>query len=53
MSPLSTPAGALRAGERLNSVTLHSLDGSTEAEFVPEANLVCSSLRYLGAEYLH
>jgi DNA-binding CsgD family transcriptional regulator len=34
-------------------VALRSVDGSTEAEFVPAANMIRSSLRYLGAEYLH
>jgi aldose 1-epimerase len=53
MSSLITQAVQLPAPERLESVTLRSVDGSTEAEFVPEANMVCSSLRYLGAEYLH
>jgi aldose 1-epimerase len=45
-----TPVGAT---ERVESVVLRSVDGSTEAEFVPDASMVCSSLRYLGAEYLH
>jgi galactose mutarotase-like enzyme len=39
--------------DRADSVTLRSVDGSAEAEFVPEANMVCRSLRHLGAEYLH
>jgi galactose mutarotase-like enzyme len=34
------------------TVTLISADGDTEAEFVPEANMVCSSLRHRGAEWL-
>lgn len=53
MSSLITHADPVPATERLDSVTLRSVDGSTEAEFVPETNMVCSSLRYLGAEYLH
>jgi aldose 1-epimerase len=53
MSSLITHAAPVPATRRLDSVTLRSVDGSTEAEFVPEANMVCCSLRYLGAEYLH
>ncbi|HET7051296.1 MAG TPA: aldose 1-epimerase [Solirubrobacteraceae bacterium] len=34
------------------TVTLTSADGGTEAEFVPEANMVCCSLRYRGVEWL-
>ena len=34
------------------TVTLTSPDGDTEAEFVPEANMVCHSLRHRGAEWL-
>ena len=34
------------------TVTLTSPDGGTEAEFVPEANMVCHSLRHGGAEWL-
>jgi aldose 1-epimerase len=53
MSPLITHAAPVPSAGRLDSVTLRSVDGSTKAEFVPEANMVCGSLRYLGAEYLH
>jgi aldose 1-epimerase len=35
-----------------STVTITSPDGETEAEFVPEANLVCCSLRHRGAEFL-
>lgn len=35
-----------------SSVKITSPDGETEAEFVPEANLVCCSLRHRGAELL-
>jgi galactose mutarotase-like enzyme len=35
-----------------HTVTLTSPDGGTEAEFVPEANMVCCSLRHRGAEWL-
>ncbi len=35
-----------------STVTITSPDGETEAEFVPEANLVCCSLRHRGAELL-
>jgi galactose mutarotase-like enzyme len=34
------------------TVTLTSPDGGTEAEFVPEANMICCSLRHHGAEWL-
>jgi aldose 1-epimerase len=34
------------------TVTLTSPDGGTETDFVPEANMVCCSLRYRGAEWL-
>jgi aldose 1-epimerase len=34
------------------TVTLSSPDGDTVAEFVPEANMVCRSLRHRGAEWL-
>ena len=53
MSSLTSHATSVEAPERVESVTLRSVDGSTEAEFVPEANMICSSLRYLGKEYLH
>jgi len=48
-----TDSGASRAAaDGFDSITLRSPDGSTEAEFVPAANMVCCSLRYDGAEYL-
>jgi galactose mutarotase-like enzyme len=53
MSSLTSQAAPLPAPERADCITLRSLDGSTKAEFVPGANMVCGSLRYLGAEYLH
>jgi aldose 1-epimerase len=53
MSSLTSHAAPLPATERADCITLRSLDGSTKAEFVPGANMVCGSLRYLGAEYLH
>ena len=53
MSSFTSHATSVRAAERVESVALRSVDGSTEAEFVPEANMICSSLRYLGAEHLH
>lgn len=34
------------------TVTLTSPDGNTEAEFVPDANMVCYSLRHRGTEWL-
>ncbi len=49
MSSLITHPTAVRTG----ALTLRSADGSTEADFVPGANMICSSLRYFGAEYLH
>jgi len=36
----------------LSTVTISSPDGETEAEFAPEANLVCCSLRVRGEELL-
>ena len=53
MSSLTSHAAPAPATERADCITLRSPDGSTEAEFVPGANMVCVSLRYLGAEYLH
>ena len=53
MSLVTSHATSVGATERVESVVLRSADGSTEAEFVPGANLLCSSLRYLGYEYLH
>jgi len=38
--------------EGLDSITLTSADGSTTAEFVPDANLVCCSLAVDGVERL-
>jgi aldose 1-epimerase len=35
------------------SVTIASPQDVTRAEFVPEANLVCASLRHAGVEHLH
>jgi aldose 1-epimerase len=35
-----------------STVIITSPDGETEAEFVPEANMVCCSLRHRGAELL-
>jgi galactose mutarotase-like enzyme len=34
------------------TVTLTSPDGGTEAQFIPEANMICCSLRHRGAEWL-
>ena len=53
MSSVISRPTAVPVRERVESVLLRSVDGSTEAEFVPGANMICSSLRYLGAEYLH
>jgi galactose mutarotase-like enzyme len=36
----------------LESITLRSGDGRTEADFVPAANMLCSSLRHEGEELL-
>jgi galactose mutarotase-like enzyme len=44
------PSAASREG--FESITLRSPDGRTEAEFVPEANMLCCSLRHHGAEIL-
>jgi len=49
-SSVSTPAQMSRRG--LQTITLGSADGSTQAEFVPGANMVCCSLRYHGLEFL-
>ena len=38
--------------EGFESVTLSSPDGGTQADFVPAANMLCSSLRHHGAEIL-
>lgn len=35
-----------------STVTITSPDGETEAQFVPQANMVCCSLRHRGAEVL-
>ncbi len=40
------------SAEGFDSITLTSADGSTSAEFVPEANLVCCSLVVDGTEVL-
>ena len=53
MTSLARYATPVPASERVESVRLRSVDGSTEAEFAPTADMVCSSLRYLGVEYLH
>ena len=44
------PSGTSRA---LDAITLRSLDGSTEAEFVPTANMLCCSLKHHGVEFVH
>jgi aldose 1-epimerase len=44
MNSFTSPVTSVGATERVESVTLRSVDGSTEAEFVPEANMICSSL---------
>lgn len=41
-----------RRSEEFESITLRSPDGSTEAEFVPTANMLCCSLKHHGAEIL-
>ncbi|MBV8218249.1 MAG: aldose 1-epimerase [Solirubrobacterales bacterium] len=40
------------SAEGFDSITLTSADGSTSAEFVPDANLVCCSLAVGGVEWL-
>ena len=40
------------SAEGFDSITLASADGSTTAEFVPDANLLCCSLVYGGVERL-
>ena len=44
------PSGTSQAFE---AITLRSSDGSTEAEFVPTANMLCCSLKHHGVEFLH
>jgi aldose 1-epimerase len=39
--------------EGFPTITLTSADRTTQADFVPEANMLCCSLRYRGAEVLH
>jgi hypothetical protein len=51
MSSLIAHAAPVPPIGRSDSVTLRSVNGSTKAELVPRQS-VCSSLRYLGAEYL-
>ncbi len=41
------------SADGFDSITVASPDGSTKAEFVPEANMVCCSLTHEGAELLH
>jgi aldose 1-epimerase len=36
----------------IETVTIRAADGMTEAEFAPEANMLCCSLRHRGAELL-
>ena len=43
---------SVASGEGFESITLRSPDGSTEAEFVPAANMLCCSLRHHGVEIL-
>jgi len=38
--------------QEIETVKLRSADGMTEADFAPEANMVCCSLRHRGAELL-
>lgn len=45
-----SPVGSVDGFE---SVTVTSSDGSTEAEFVPAAGMVCCSLTHQGVELLH
>ena len=42
------PSGTSQA---LDAITLRSLDGSTEAEFAPTANMLCCSLKHHGVEF--
>ena len=35
----------------VDAITISSADGSTTATFIPSANLVCSALRYRGADW--
>ena len=42
------PSGTSQA---FDAIALRSLDGSTEAEFVPTANMLCCSLKHHGVEF--
>ena len=44
------PSGTSQA---FDAITLRSSDGSTEAEFVPTANMLCCSLKHHGVEFVH
>jgi galactose mutarotase-like enzyme len=53
MDALLHPAGPATTADEFEHVTLRSADGTTEADFVPAANLVCCSLSHHGLEVLH
>jgi aldose 1-epimerase len=44
------PSGTSQA---FDAITLRSSDGSTEADFVPTANMLCCSLERHGVEFLY
>jgi aldose 1-epimerase len=52
MSLVAPLIGSAAAGQGFDVVTLRSADGSTEAQFVPSANMLCSSLSHRGREFL-
>src|SRR5436305_1166433 len=49
----ASPKRSLRYSGTEQALTISSPSGSTEADFVPGANLVCCSVRHHGAELLH
>ena len=53
MSAVQGDVTQARASTPFESIMVRSADGSTEARFVPGANMVCCSLRYRGLEFLH
>jgi hypothetical protein len=42
-----------RTSLAFDAITLRSPDGSTEAEFVPTANMLCCSIKHHGLEFVH
>jgi len=53
MTTLANYETPRRTSKAFDAITLGSPDGSTEAEFVPTANMLCGSLKHHGVEFLH